>query len=75
MFVGREDALVKIRSQRLEHPVHECIPAARRFVAEVTLPQWESSSSTMVAFLQVSDSAQSAEADSATVTVLPIAAD
>ena len=59
-FIGRKDAQVKIRGQRVElgeveHRVQECMPEARQVVAEVIVPQGENSSPALAAFLQMND--------------------
>ena len=79
-FMGRKDAQVKIRGQRVElgeveHRVQECMPEARQVVAEVIVPQGENSSPALAAFLQMNDTRESDEAEGTTVNILPITAD
>ena len=79
-FMGRKDAQVKIRGQRVElgeveHRVQECMPEARQVVAEVIVPQGENSSPALAAFVQMEDNVtETDEQESATAKILPIAA-
>lgn len=73
-FVGRKDAQVKIRGQRVElgeveHWVQSYMDAVQ-VVAEVVVPEGESSSPTLVAFLQVRNEPESTE-----VSILPVPRD
>ncbi|KAJ6789651.1 hypothetical protein PWT90_05590 [Aphanocladium album] len=58
MYMGRKDNQVKIRGQRVElgeveQCVQKCMPRAKHVVAEVILPQGDSSSAVLVAFVQL----------------------
>ena len=80
-FIGRKDAQVKIRGQRVElgeveHRVQECMPEARQVVAEVIVPQGENASPALAAFLQMKGNIMDTdEAEPVTANILPIAAD
>nr|APA19546.1 leualacin synthetase [Hapsidospora irregularis] len=79
-YVGRKDAQVKIRGQRVElgeveFRVQECFPEATQVVAEVVVPRGKTSSPTLAAFLLLSDTTASngtSKLDEA--TALPVAA-
>ncbi|KAF7556526.1 hypothetical protein G7Z17_g1316 [Cylindrodendrum hubeiense] len=60
VFVGRKDAQVKIRGQRvelgeIERWVQKYMPEANLVVAEMVVPQGKNASPTLVAFVQIPD--------------------
>ncbi|POR38258.1 Nonribosomal peptide synthetase [Tolypocladium paradoxum] len=64
-FIGRKDAQVKVRGQRVElgeveHWVQRCMVGAKQVIAEVVLLQGEHSSPTLMAFLQIENEATAA---------------
>lgn len=76
-FLGRKDAQVKIRGQRvelgeIEHWVKKCTDV-KQVVAEVVLPQGEDSSPTLVAFLQIHN--ETAASDELGPTAFQVPAD
>ncbi|KAK5991451.1 Nonribosomal peptide synthetase dtxS1 [Cladobotryum mycophilum] len=81
VFVGRKDAQVKIRGQRVElgdveHQVQECMPESTRVAAEIIVPTGDHSSPMLVAFLEIdNESTRDDSDDESTAKILPIPVD
>jgi amino acid adenylation domain-containing protein len=82
-LVGRKDAQVKIRGQRVElgeveHRVHECIPEAEQISAEIITPTGQGANPLLAIFLTTTKSnggSEGAEAVSSIAKLYPVASD
>ncbi|KAH0592368.1 Nonribosomal Peptide Synthetase [Metarhizium humberi] len=75
-YIGRKDAQVKIRGQRVElgeveFRVQQCFPEAKQVAAEVVVPRGKKSSPTLAAFLVLDDAQQA----SSSFQTLPVDTD
>lgn len=75
IYLGRKDAQVKIRGQRVElgeveHHVRECIPGALMIAAELIIPSGENASPVLAAFVAMQQNDDSNGPDSELANVM-----